>query len=265
MQPFSFVRTLTLLTSLLGAAQGLVAADEGSVRSEQNATATFLNKVREANLALYSDLRSFVCDEHIVRYRGYVDGSKARQLDTVSASVSFENGVEQYTDIAQNREPRASMSDLGGAWSVGEFGTLLRQTEQLLGTSAVSFRQYSTVDGTSTAVYSFDTSDAESPWELQIRGERFVLPFHTEVYVSRLTGQIVKLERSTNSVPLKLGLSEIRWSLSLKPAEMNGQIWLLPSTARYAVLYRGTDRLEWNEIQFAGYHRYGSEASIRYQ
>src|SRR4051794_24913761 len=134
-------------------------ADPTEVESGRQALidqAALLTRVRDVNFSLYSDLRSFVCREQILRFRGDLDGSRGRQLDTVEANLSFENGIEQYVDIVQNGERRPEMSSLGGAWSVGEFGTLLRQTEQLLGTQNVSFVGYSRIGDTPTATFSFD-------------------------------------------------------------------------------------------------------------
>src|SRR5207302_7287151 len=87
-----------------------------------------LSKALAANENLYSSLQSFVCHERIERFRGPLNALTGRALDTVTANLSFENGVEHYSDVRQNTRPRDSISNLTGAWSEGEFGTLLLQT-----------------------------------------------------------------------------------------------------------------------------------------
>ena len=96
-----------------------------------------LSKARAANENLYSSLQSFVCHERIERFRGPLNAETGRALDTVTANLSFENGVEHYSDVRQNARPRDGISNLTGAWSEGEFGTLLLQTETLLKTQPV--------------------------------------------------------------------------------------------------------------------------------
>ncbi len=221
--------------------------------------------VRQVNEVVYSDLQSFVCNEEMRRFQGRISRESGRAIDTVTAKVSFENGVEHYTDIRQKDVPRPAISDLGGAWSTGEFGTLLRQTQDLLKTQPVLFRSYAEVDGTPAAVYSVDISEQDSPWDLEIRSVHFHIPFRTDVWVSRASGEIVKIERVSTGTPPRMGISEVRWGVTLRPVEMNGKTWLLPNTGDYMVMYEASRRREWNEMSFSNYRRYGSEVALRFQ
>jgi len=38
-------------------------------------------------------------------------------LDVVTANLVYENGKEEYKDIAVNGKPKKSMEETGGAWS----------------------------------------------------------------------------------------------------------------------------------------------------
>jgi hypothetical protein len=61
-----------------------------------------------------------------------------------------------------------------------------------------------------------------------------------------------------------MGISELRWSVTLERVDLNGKTWLLPKTGEYDVLYEKTGRREWNLMNFSGYHRYGSEVALRF-
>lgn len=221
-------------------------------------------RVRAANEQLYGDLESFVCNEQMTRYKGSLSGDKAHQIDTVTARVSFENGTERYTDIRQNRLPRSSISAVTGAWSEGEFGTLLRQTQMLLLTQAVTFLRDSHLDSTPTSVYTFEVSEEDSPWDLEVGGRHYRVPFRTEVSVSQTSGQIVEIERTSTKIPPETHISEMRWSVSLAPVDLNGRTWLLPKSGEYAVLYEESGRREWNLLNFSDYHRYGSQVAVHF-
>lgn len=227
--------------------------------------ADLLTVARQANEEVYRDLESFVCDEQIQRFKGRLSGESSRRIDTVLARVSFENGVEHYDDIRQNNRERPSMSSIAGAWSTGEFGTLLRQTEDLMRTQPALFRMYTEVDGTSAAVYGIEISAENSPWDLEIVSRHYRIPFRTEIWVSRASGQILKIERVSTSIPFHMGISEIRWGVTLQPVDLNGRMWLLPKNGNYAVQYEESGRSEWNDMSFANYHRYGSEVALRFQ
>ena len=237
----------------------LAAADDRAA-----APRDLLDRARDANKQLYSELESFVCNERMVRYRGRLDSPTGRQIDTVTARVSFENGEEHYTLVRQNNRSRAGISGLPGAWSEGEFGTLLRQTQVLLTTQAVTFLRNEEVDGSPAALYSFDVSEMESPWDLEVAGQHYRVPFRTQVWVSSASGEIVKIDRTSTTLSAAARISELRWSVALAPVEMNGRTWLLPRSGEYSVSYEESGQREWNRMQFSDYRRYGSEASLRF-
>jgi hypothetical protein len=234
-------------------------------RNPLEADAAILKRARAANDDVYSSLQSFVCSEEIHRFKGNLNGRSVKALDQVTAKLSFERGIEQYSDILQNKRPRAAMSSLPGAWSEGEFGTLLLQTQQLLGTQKVDFDSYSSVKGEAAAIYHFDVSAGESPWDLEVAGRHFRVAFRTNVWISASTGEILRIERVTLCLEQATGISEIQWGITLEHFAMNGKTWLLPATGSYAVIYQESHHREWNEISFAGYQRYSSEASLRFE
>jgi hypothetical protein len=224
-----------------------------------------LAQVRLANELLYSDLQSFVCNERIDRYRGALGGVEGRRIDTVLTKVSFENGVEHYTDIRQNNRSLARISSISGAWSEGEFGTLLRQTQALLGSQLVLFQATTELNGVAAILYRFEVSEQDSPWDLEVEVSHYHLPFRTDVWVSQSSGQILKIERISTAIPSETRISEVRWSVSLDMVELNGKNWLLPSAGEYEVRYEESNRREWNLMSFSDYRRYGSEVALRFE
>lgn len=223
-----------------------------------------LARAQLENELLYTDLQSFVCNESIQRYRGPLDSDTGRPVDTVTAKVSFEDGVERYSDIFQNRRARPSLSSIPGAWSEGEFGTLLRQTHALLGTQTVKLKGDSTMDDQAAAIYTIDVDAQDSPWSLMISGRPYKIPFRTDVWVSRETGRILQIERTSTSIPPGMGISELRWSVKLDPVQLSDKTWLLPKSGEYEVQYADSKRREWNVMTFSDYQRYGSRVILHF-
>ncbi len=224
-----------------------------------------LTKARDANEELYAQLQSFVCHEEIQRHRSTPNGRADRLVDTITADLSFENGVEHYSDVQQDNHRRPSISQLSGAWSEGEFGTLLLQTRKLLTTEHVAFRNLASVGGVETAVYRFQVSAENSPWDFQVSGRHYHLAFQTEVWISTATGEILKIARISLNIPAETHIAQVEWSVALQPADLNGKAWLLPKTGSYSVLYSDSDRLEWNSMTFSDYKRYGSEVALHFE
>ena len=224
-----------------------------------------LARARETNEDVYSSLESFVCNEEINRFRGALNGQSAKPLDTVTAKLSFERGVEEYKDIQQNNRPRPGMASIPGAWSEGEFGTLLLQTQQLLSTQDVHFDTFSEMQGQQAAVYRFDVTSEDSPWDLNVANHHYKVAFRTNVWIAVNTGEILKIERTSLNLAQDTRISEIQWSIELNHVDLNGKSWLLPSSGIYSVSYAETHHREWNQISFNGYHKYGAEAAIKFE
>jgi len=223
-----------------------------------------LEKARSANGDLYSALQSFVCNEEIARFKGDLSGAKAHVVDHVSTKLSFENGVEHYSDILQNTRSRPALSDIEGAWSEGEFGTLLQQTEKLLETQPVSFVSFTTLRGSPAAVYNFDVTEEQSPWDLEVGARHYHIAFSTDVWISIASGEILKIARKSMAIAPETRISEIDWDVTLEAVNLNGATWLLPIEADYSVLYAESKRREWNQMSFSNYRRYGSESQLRF-
>lgn len=211
----------------------------------------------------YSDLKSFVCDERIDRFAGSIEDARERLIDSVTAALSFENGVEHYTNIRQNEQTLSDLAGLPGAWSEGEFGTLLRQTSQFLRLAPPTFERSDEIDGTAAAVYSFNVSEPDSPWDLAVDSRSYRLAFHSEVWISPIDGRILRVTRRAAGLARATGIASITWTVSLRPVRLSGTEWLLPATAQYEVAYL-KKRREWNRISFTNYRHYGSTVALRF-
>ncbi|MBV9303020.1 MAG: hypothetical protein JOY62_09095 [Acidobacteriaceae bacterium] len=231
---------------------------------ENQLSAGSFSQIRAVNESLYTDLQNFVCRETVERFKGPLGAVTGQQIDTITAKVSFENGVEHYEQIRQDNRARSRMSSIEGAWSEGEYGTLLRQTQALLGTQTLRFEAASEFEGVPAAIYRFDVSEQDSPWDLEVDAQHYRVPFRTDVWVSKSLAQILKIERTSTAIPFDTQISEIRWSVTLEPVELNGKRWLLPNTGDYSVSYEALNRREWNRMSFSDYHRYGSEVALTF-
>lgn len=259
-------------SSLLPAAEASVSVAENSpsrvaIPEPQPAVisqAELLRRAQAANEDLYASLHSFVCDESISRTRENLKQTKIRKLDLLTTRVSFENGQELYSDVRQNSSTRADLSAAGGAWSEGEFGTLLRQTQQLLKTQQVTFERLGERDGTPVAYVTFEVSREDSPWVLVVDGRSYKVPFRTEVALEQANGHILSVQRDATEIPSNLFISEIQWSVEMRPTNLAGADWLLPAEGEYAVSYVDSNQRDRNRMTFGNYRRYGSEVALRF-
>lgn len=217
-----------------------------------------------ANDGLYSSLKSFVCTERIERFAGRKRGESGRHVDTLTAQVSFENGQEHYSEVKRDGQRLAGLSSVAGAWSEGEFGTLLRQTEDFLRRKSVQLDGDGELLGMAVSRVHFDTTERDSPWDLEVAGRHYRVPFRAQVWIENASGEILKITRTSTGAIGDTRIAALEWSVTLAPVDLNGRNWLLPKQGEYVVEYAGTRRREWNELSFSDYHRYGSEVALRF-
>jgi hypothetical protein len=200
------------MAAVLGLAPSSCAAADRFARTDGE----ILVLAKAVNSDLYQSLQSFVCEEKIESFRANALSSTISRIDMVHAKLSFERGVEQYADILQNQQPRPSLASLPGAWSEGEFGTLLRQTQTLLISKQVGFESFTEWKGVPAAVFHFDVSESESPWDLTVSGKHYRIPFRTTLWIGVESGEILHLKESHSQSIRRSGFTkfagEFPWS-----------------------------------------------------
>lgn len=224
----------------------------------------FVSAIISANEGLYTQLESFVCSERIERFATRKRAASGTPLDTLKAQVSFENGHEHYSDVKREGQTVATLSSVPGAWSEGEFGTLLRQTEKLVRTENIQFDGDDEIYDAPATRFHFDVSEHDSPWDLEVAGKHYRVPFRAQVWVDKSSGEILKTTRTSLGAIADTRIAKLEWSVTLASVDLNGKKWLLPKQGEYLVEYETSGRREWNELSFSNYHRYGAETSLRF-
>jgi len=280
----AFVRACTSATLLgalavpfcIGAAPGelLPGAPSAPIANQQISSSTtnaesspadVLGRIVKSASQVYEDLTNFVCREDIERYKGSSHNPTGRKLDVITSTVSYDRDAEHYTDIYQNNKPLNRIRGLSGAWSEGEYGTLLGETLKALKSRKASSISHSTLDGAPAAVYSFDYSSDDSPWEIEVTGHHYSLPFRGQVWASPTTGDVLRVDRIATDVPQQTGIAGVNWSVSFGSQTADKRTFWLPTKAVYSVSYLEGARHEWNLIAFSGYRRYGSDVVVRFE
>ena len=224
-----------------------------------------LDRVRASAERVFADLTNFVCGEQIERFRGSAHNPEGHRVDVITSQVSYFGNVEHYSDIFQNSKPLRQIDSLSGAWSEGEYGTILRETVTALRSRAIKFIAFSRLENKTAAVYGFDYGPADSPWDIAVSGSHYAIPFHSQVWASPETGNILRIDRIARDVPEETGIVGVNWAVMFGPKQADGKTFWLPTKGVYSVSYLNSDRHEWNEIAFSGYKRYSSEVVVRFR
>lgn len=224
-----------------------------------------LDRIIVSASQVYEDLTNFVCREDIERYKGSSHNPSGHKLDVITSTVSYDRDAEHYADIYQNNKPLNRIRGLSGAWSEGEYGTLLGETLKALRSREIGSISSSNLDGVPATVYSFDYSADESPWEIEVAGHHYFLPFRGQVWASPASGEVLRMDRIATDVPQQTGIAGVNWSVSFGSQTADKRTFWLPMKAVYSVSYLDGGRHEWNLIAFSAYRRYGSDVVVRFE
>jgi hypothetical protein len=263
--------SVLLLAALIGvpptrAADSLNNNESPSCKQQTQLSAgVLLEQARQSAGRIHRAMAGFVCSERITRFKGNGGNKQSHKIDVITSLVSYSSDKELYADIRQNDKRLSRIGAVRGAWSEGEYGTFLRETGAILSSRPVRFLSISNLDNQLAAAYAFDLSAEESPWDIQVSGKHYTLPFHGQLWVSPGTGNILRIDRISSRVPSETGISGVNWSVDFAQIEVEGKSCWLPAKAVYSVTYLNSSRHEWNTIAFSDYHRYGSEVLVHFQ
>ncbi len=174
---------------------------------------------REASSRIYRERSSVVCRERIDRFKGPIADAAGHSVDVITSDVAMEEGVERYSNVRQNDKPRPSIARIGGAWSEGEYSTLLRQTAETLDSdTAIRMGVVTKFNGAPAVLFRFDVPRSDSNWDFLVRSKHYLLGFHGEVWISQVTGEVLRIRLTATQIPSGTGISQVDWSVDFGPA-----------------------------------------------
>jgi hypothetical protein len=223
-----------------------------------------LVKAIEANEAFDDRLPNFLCRQFMTRSSSRNLGKKWKDEDVVQAEVLMADGQELYRDITVDgrRTGAKDLSQIGGAWSMGEYGTamynlfippsLTEFTEE--GPAMIGERQ--------TIVYKYKIEQENSRWTLQMNGNRYSPGHHGKVWIDLATGRAIRLETEATFLPHDFQLSAASGVLEYDDVEIDGQSYLLPAMAENTVCVRDSAVCQRINIDFRDYRKFTADSSI---
>jgi hypothetical protein len=240
-------------------------------------------KTRESVTSMSSEAQNVICREEVRRFQSGRNGVE-RHLDDIQTQVTVENGAESYSSVLQNGRSRKRLPDVGGLWSEGEYLTFLGEARRVLSAPEYFTRKASQgyLGDSLATVLAYEMNANDTSWEFQVSSRHYTLPFQGEIWVSKETGEILRIRRTAKMPDTQTqlvgvayrgsqseqqlassGVAEIEWSVDFATVSIGGRTLSLPTKALYRVTYKDGQK-RWNTISFSGYQQFGAETVIRY-
>ena len=240
--------------------------DEGVERIQQKKDEPLIRKAADAAMEFTETLPSYVCSEMVTRSMSQSTPANFQAIDVVSMEVVYENGKEDYRNIQINgKRTVKKIEETGGAWSTGEFGTVLVDLFSPATAANFHFRRDSRAGGIMAKMYDFEVDKEHSHWSIHSGSQSYDPAYTGSVWIDPATSRVLRIEMEAKGWPANFPLDHVESATDYQYVRLgDAKQYLLPIHAETLSCERGTNYCSRNVIDFRNCHKYSGESTITF-
>lgn len=224
-----------------------------------------IENVREYAMNYTRQLPDFICTQVT---RRYVDPSGLefwQAQDTLTARLSYFEQREEYKLVSINgRYTDLPYDRVGGATSMGEFGSMMREIFDRKTQATFRWERWATLRGRRMHVFHYRVEQPNSQWWLIYENrDRYNPAYEGLIYVDRDTGVVARITLEAKDLPPGFPITAAATVLDYDLAEVGDHKYMLPLRAE--VRMRQGRMLSRNEVEFRMYRKFAAEAVITFE
>jgi hypothetical protein len=225
-----------------------------------------IRKASEAALQFTETLPNYVVKEVVSRYESDSRPVSWHALDVVTTDVVYENGKEDYRNIMVNGKPATKNLEETGAWSTGEFGTLLIDLFSPATDADFISNGESRVAGIEAKMYSFNVKRENSHWSLHFGSQTYMPAYKGTAWIDPRTARVLRIEMEAVGLPTGFPTDHVESATDYQYVRLGGaQQFLLPVHSDNLSCQRDSSFCSKNAIDFRNYHKYEGESTIHFE
>jgi hypothetical protein len=213
-----------------------------------NPRMALISQAREAAAEFLGGLPNYVCQEQTTRYISETRQPSWSVVDVVSAEVVYDDHQESYRNLQINGKPTKKSPEDSGAWSTGEFGTILGNLFAPQSGADFKYVQEATIAHRSASVFDFKVQRVRSNWKIWVPGQ-YVLPIEMQAKEIPEAFPEITVETAVDYDTISLGTADK---------------FLLPVHAEALSCWRNSNECQRNVIEFRNYHKFEGESVIKF-
>jgi hypothetical protein len=232
--------------------------------------AKLLDEVRDYAVNYIKRLPDFICLEQTRRYVDTTGKDAWRQQDVITARLSYFNQKEDYKLISQNDKvvTEASYTSAGGAISMGDFGTTMRDIFDPSSHTSFAWDRWTTLRGRRTHVFSYNVPLEYSRYTIEYQGEaksdvqRITVGYRGSVFVDKEYNTIVRIAQEAVNIPPTFPVQAAEETLDYDFTKIGDTEFFLPLVVN---LKMHTGRV-WskNVKEFRLYRKFSADSLIKF-
>ena len=236
----------------------------GSTSGVEADWAKFLGQVREKAIAYTDDLPNFICTQVTQRSARYFPGGW-RSLDNYVAELSYFDKKEHYKilTVANQATTTATMENLSGTRSTGEFGSSMRSLFEPATNAVFRLEGREQTGGRETIRLGYQVARETSSRTINYNNERtIVTAYRGRCWIDPESLQIVRLEDKAINIPPDFPITRSDGATDYDLADIGGRKYWLPVRAEVLLVEGGSKLHTRNVIEFKRYRKFEAEVRI---
>ena len=230
-----------------------------------NAHMALIEQAREAAAEFLQGLPNYVCQEQTTRYVSETRQPSWNVVDVVSAEVVYDDHQESYRNLQINGKPTKKSPEDSGAWSTGEFGTILGNLFAPQSATEFKYVQEDTISHRSTSVFDFKVQRVRSSWKIWVPGQYVVPTYKGSVWIDKQTAQVLRIEMQAKEIPEAFPEISVETAVDYDTISLGtADKFLLPVHAEALSCWRNSNNCQRNVIEFRNYHKFEGESIIKF-
>ena len=234
--------------------------------------AKVLDAAREYAMNYEKQLPNFICSELTSRFEAdRIAGEHGFQnpdwhhVDTITTKLTYFEHQEKYEVQMVNNSSvvNASLEKLGGAVSMGEFGSMMREVFEKHSDARFEWAKWATVRGRRAHEVRFDIDQPHSSYKILWAHSQELRPaYRGEVFIDAETNMIVRLVATPYDIPSTYPVQAVTTVVDFDFKTIGESEYLVP--VKVVVTSAASNSLTRNEKQFSNYRKFGAETKIKF-
>ena len=232
---------------------------------DENKPDALIEQARETAASFTANLPNFICRQLVSRFESHSKPADWVALDIVEAEVAFEDGQESYEAIKVNGKllKKQKMSELdGGAWSMGEFGSVLNNLFEPWTLAEFKLRRTDRSTRPRSKVFWFHVEQSRSNWEARVASVSYLPEYRGAIWIAEEDSRVLRIEMEALNLPVSFPVDTLEMNIDYGLVRISGREYLLPVHSENLACMRGEIRCTWNKIDFRNYRRFSAESTL---
>ena len=224
----------------------------------------FLEQVRAKAIAYTDELPNFICTQLTQRSARYFPGGW-RTVDNFVAELTYFDKKEHYKilTVANQATTTATMENLSGTRSTGEFGSSMRSLFEPATSAVFRLEGREQTNGRETIRLGYQVARETSSRSINYNNERTIITaYRGRCWIDPESFQVVRLEDKAINIPPDFPITRSDGATEYDLADIGGRKYWLPIRAEVLLVEGGAKLHTRNVIEFKRYRKFEAEVRI---